>query len=87
MAARPVAFGAWAGRKPDGGLAAVPDDAPDAPPQGIVVSPRDLISLLLLVLGGLAGMVGLAGWIGWPGILIAFWLTAVPVALVMGTGE
>lgn len=80
---QPVAFGAWGGRRPDGSQPAVEGE----PDSRVAVGLRDLISLLLLTVGGLAGMIGMGAWIGWPGVLIAFWLTAVPVAIVMGLGE
>jgi hypothetical protein len=85
--ARPQAWGAWKGQSPHPETdEAENGDAPTEPSQ-ITLSPRDLIALLLIVLGYIAGAIGLTAMFGWAGILVAFWITAVPTALVMGSGD
>lgn len=83
---RPVANAAWGGRRADGTYPLPTADTP-ADRRLIQASFRDFMSILLLLLGAVCGVAGGAIVAGWGGALIVVWLTAVPVALLMGTGD
>lgn len=82
---QPVANAAWGGRRPDGTYPLPVPETDDDPV--LQVSRRDLASMVTLGLGTVCGVAGGFLVYGWGGALIAVWLTALPVALLMGNGD
>ena len=80
---RPIANAAWGGRAADGTAPATPE--PVVEPRSVAVA--DFASILLLIVGTIAGMIGAALWLHPAAALVVLWITALPVALLIGWGD
>lgn len=77
----------WGGRRPDGTYPQGDDADATTPNPRVQVAIRDLLSMILLVVGAISLTVGAAVLAGWGGALIAVGVILIPVALLLGVGD
>lgn len=84
---QPIGSAMWGGRRPDGTYPQGDDTDQATPNPRVQVAIRDLLSMVLLVVGSICGILGGAILAGWGGALIAVGVILVPVALLLGAGD